>query len=378
MKISYVTTYNAQDIHNWSGLGYSISKALENQKAQIDYIGNLIIRKKPIIRIKHKFISTILKKDLLISRDPDVAKQYANQIKLLLNKNTDIIFSPGTIPISLLDSDKPKIVYTDSTFAGMLNFYKEFSNLCNETIRDGNFLEKEALESSSLIIYASDWAAKSAIENYKIDKEKVKVVPFGAITDFDGDYETIKQIIRHRSGKDCNLLFVGNDWVRKGGELAVLIAKSLNGKGLKTTLHLVGNYKLPFKDFPSYIINHGYISKSTNEGREKIGELFKNSHFLLVPSSAEAYGLVFCEANAYGVPSISTNIGGIPTIIKNGVNGQMFNINSDVELWSDYILSTYNDRRKYVDLCLSSYNEYKLRLNWWVAGKSIMSLLKEI
>ena len=62
----------------------------------------------------------------------------------------------------------------------MLNFYPEFSNLCNETIRNGNGMEQAALSNCELAIYSSEWAAASAINNYQVDREKIKVVPYGA------------------------------------------------------------------------------------------------------------------------------------------------------------------------------------------------------
>ena len=134
MKISYVTIYNALDIHNWSGLGYSIAKTLENQNAELDYIGNLQTRINSVLKFKQRVYKKFSKKIFDINREPFIAKQYAEQVKLYLNPETDIIFSPGSIPIALLKTAKPKVFYTDATFAGILGFYDSFSNLCAETI----------------------------------------------------------------------------------------------------------------------------------------------------------------------------------------------------------------------------------------------------
>ena len=38
MKIAYVTTYESNNIKNWSGAGYYIARALERQSINIEYI----------------------------------------------------------------------------------------------------------------------------------------------------------------------------------------------------------------------------------------------------------------------------------------------------------------------------------------------------
>ena len=275
MKISYVTTYDALDIHNWSGLGYSIGKMLVDQNAEIDYIGNLQTQVNLTLKLKRRAYQLFSKKGFDISREPIIAKQYAKQVQMRLNTNSDVVFSPGSIPIALLETKKPKVFYTDATFAGMLGFYDSFSNLCSETIKHGNYLEKVALETSNLIIYSSDWAAKTAIDNYSIEPNKIKVVPFGANMVSKRSLNDIKDIINNRSSQTLNLLFIGVDWIRKGGDLAVNITKELNNLGIRTILHVVGIKKLPCENVPNFIVNHGFISKNSKGGIEKIEQLFK-------------------------------------------------------------------------------------------------------
>jgi glycosyltransferase involved in cell wall biosynthesis len=377
MKISYITKNDASDVHNWSGLDHFIAKALEEQQADIQYVGNLQDHPGLSLRFKSKFYR-LLGQKFYSERNPATAMAYARQVKGRIKQDSDIIFCPGTIPIALLENDKPKVFYTDATFAGMLGFYDDFTGLCQETIRHGNYLEQIALESSDLAIYASDWAAKTAIDNYQVDPAKVKVVPFGANITCNRTSSDIKEMVEGRSEKECNLLFLGVEWARKGGDIAVKVTEYLNKAGLKTRLHVAGVKNLPINPLPDHIVDHGFISKSTKAGQEKLDKLFAGSHFLLLPTRAEAYGLVFCEANSFGVPCIAPAIGGITTIIKNDVNGQLFSLAAEPSEYAEYILSVFRDRPAYDQLCYSSFNEYQQRLNWNVSGKTILNLLGEL
>jgi hypothetical protein len=184
-------------------------------------IGNLRDRRALFFKIKKALYSKILSRKYLRDREPRVLRDYATQVKrCLASIHYDVVFSPGTIPIAYLQTDKPIVFWTDATFAGMIDFYPEFTNLCAETIRDGNRMEQLGLSKCRLAIYSSEWAANSAIQNYDVDPTKVKVVPFGANVNCNRNLEDINSIVKTKSFDICKLLFVGVDWYRKGGDVA--------------------------------------------------------------------------------------------------------------------------------------------------------------
>ncbi|MBS1606941.1 MAG: glycosyltransferase family 4 protein [Bacteroidetes bacterium] len=381
MKIAFVTTYDASDVHGWSGLGFHLAKALQTEKADMEFIGNLNVRHDRITRMKKLFYSKALGQRYQYQREPWVAEGYAEQIASRLSPSANCIVSPGSVPIARIRSKIPAVLYTDATFAGMVGFYEDFSNLCAETIRNGHLLEQEALSSCAMAIYSSDWAARTAIENYSVDPRKVRVIPFGANIDCNRTREDIKRIVQGRPKDICRLLFLGVDWQRKGGPMALEIAKRLNKAGLKTELHVAGLRQPLAKlidQVPDFVIDHGFISKSTPEGKARLEKLIGGSHFLVLLSKAEAYGLVLCEANSFGVPDIVSNVGGIPTIVRDEVNGKLFSLNSPAADHALYIANLFSDYDRYEELALSSFEEFRQRLNWEVAARRLMQMLSEL
>jgi len=380
MRIAYVTTYNPMDIHQWSGLGYHIRQLLLDQQLEVISIGDLSVKKLDYIRAgaKKLYYQKIKKQNYLWDRDPLILENYASQVERnLAGKQYDLIFSPGTIPIAFLPMNKPVVFYADATFAGMLDFYPDYSNLCKESIVCGNDMEKRALENCSLAMYASDWAAQSAINDYGISPSKVTVVPFGANIEFDWDKERVKAAINARPRKLCKLLFLGVDWNRKGGAIAYRICKRLNDMGLNTELTIVGCEPHIEEPLPEYIRSLGFISKSAAEGKERIKKLLSESHFLILPTRAECAGIVFCEASAYGLPSITSDVGGVSTYVKNGVNGKVFSKETDIDEYCTYIYALFTENyRQYLDLAESCFEEYQSRLNWNVSGNRIKSMLE--
>lgn len=375
--ILYVTTYNALDIREWSGLGYYISKTLESNYKVI-HLGPLKIKNSKYYKLLEYIYKYVLNKVFYFSREPSVIKDYSSQIAQAIEKyNPDIIFSPGSIPISLLETTKPIVIYTDACFSALVNYYPSYSKLAKRTLKNGHNMETQALNRCNLIIYSTEWAANSAILNYNVNPEKVKVLPFGANISEKPTLEKITSIINCKQFEICNLLFIGVDWKRKGGNVAYQVTNALNNIGIKTILHVIG-CEIPNKLKKSeQIKNYGFLNKHKPEDSKILNDLFYNSHFLIVPTIAEAYGLVFIEANAYGLPSITFDTGGTNTIIKNNINGILIEPDSDITKFVDFIRFYFSNKKEYKKLALSSHQVFENDLSWNLISEKLFNMIEE-
>ena len=384
MKISYLTTYDARTLSGhdeWAGTGYSIAQSLKNQSISIDYIGPLKDSSvlKGIRKIKRHYFEWCHGKRYLTDPDPSTLKYYSNQIEKKLSRNhSDIVFGATSNLVAYLECKQPTAFWADSTFANVQNFYPVYSNLHEEVVENWHQMEALALKKCKLAIYSSDWAASSAINDYSADPRKVKVVPFGANIEKAFTLETIKDAVNLRPTSQCKLLFLGVDWVRKGGDIAYEVAKELNKSGLKTELKIIGSNPLVKEELPEFVKVIGFVSKSTNKGRALLRKLILESHFLILPTVADCTPIVFCEANSLGVPCLSTTVGGVPTMIHNDVNGQLFDKNAKVSDYCNYISNIFSNYINYKQLAISSFHEYESRLNWDQSGRKVKCLLASI
>lgn len=379
MKIAYATTYNSSDVHAWSGLGSYILRALEGAGFQTAPIGNLntshVFSWRS--RVKRYYYQKLFSKTYMAEREPSLLKEYAAQIETTLGGIPhDIVFSPGTLPIACLQSQKPIVFWTDATFSGLVDFYPGFDNLCAETIRHGNKMDQLALSKCHLAIYSSEWAANCAIQDYDVDPNKVKVVPFGSNIRCTRTLDDIEKLVENKSFDTCKLLLLGVDWQRKGGEMALAVATRLNERGIPTELHVAGCQ--PPYGLPDFVVEHGFISKKTDEGRQRLERLMSESHFLIVPSKAECYGVVFAEASSFGVPALATDVGGIPTVVRDGKNGWTFPLDSTPDKYCNRIEALMTSKESYQKLAQSSFQEYTSDLNWQSAGAKVRELIRSI
>jgi len=356
-----------------------MAKALENQGYDLSYISHLYENNKFLLNLKKAYYQYVKNQIFYRDRQPSVAKDFATQInRKLSGLAPDILFSPGSIPIAQLEHDAPIVFWTDSSFNGLIDYYPEFTGLCDETVRNGNMLEQKALDNCAMAIYSSQWAANDAIEFYNIDPKKVKIVPFGANLKVDRGLKDIEAIVSSKDFSTCELLFIGVDWERKGGDTVMKIAKKLHTNGTPVRLTIIG-CETPKSVAESPLTEiHGFIDKDSSKGRAIIDTCLLRAHFLVVPSIAECFGIVYAEANSFGVPSIGRQTGGVEDAIKNGVNGMTFHFDAPIDSYCAFIEGYFNDRSKYRDIALNSFNEYETRLNWNSAGQLVKSHLNTL
>ncbi len=230
-----------------------------------------------------------------------------------------------------------------------------------------------------MAFYSSEWAARSCLENFQVERSKVKVIPYGSNLGKDWPLEDVDRMISARPAQPCKLVFSGTAWERKGGDLALRLAEELNRSGLPTELTLIGCIP-PVKDpFPRYVNAVGYLDISRPEDRQAYITYLSQSHFLVLPTRADCSPRVICEANSLGVPCITTDIGGIPSMIKPDVNGNMFPPTGEfVPAAARYILDVMRRKSAYQTLAASAVREHVKTQTWSDSAREIVRTLESI
>ena len=380
MKLAYVTIKDSEKLGKqteWSGTGYYISQSLQNRGISVDHVGPLQDSFLPhaVRKIKRHFYQSVNGKLYLKDSDPLTLRSYAQQVSKSLSRSSyDVIFSATVNPIAFLECKSPIIFWADATFQNIAEFYSKYSDLCMETVENSHTMERAAIQKCKFAVYSSHWAAQTAVEFYDADPEKVKIVPFGANLESNLTEIEVKDIINSRPSTICKIVLIGVDWSRKGGDKALEVATALNDAGLPTELTLIGCQPEDGNPLPSFVKPLGYISKFTQSGQDRIAKVIAESHFLILPTLADCSPIVLCEANAFGVPTLTTDVGGIPTIVNPDVNGRLFNPKATTAEYCHCITNLFSKYHAYKELALSSFNEYKSRLNWDVSGQAIQDL----
>ncbi len=381
LLVTYATQHDPHDVREWSGSVYHVMRALRRQNIHVDMLGNL--------QRGRVFANSVLNRLSALPRgghnpltDParslGMSRHFARTIEAhLQGTRPDVLFSPSSIPIALVDRSVPKVFYTDATFAGLIATYSDGRPFPPGYLEQGHALEREAIRTSDLAIYASTWAARSAIEDYGADPEKLKVVPFGANLEIEPDEAMVLRDIAMRPAHRLELLFLGVAWRRKGGPKALEVARILHEQGIEVRLRVIGCTP-DERDLPDFVEVIPFIPKTTARSRQSLYSAIRTAHFMLLPTTAECFGIVFSEASAFGVPSITHDVGGVSEAVREGRNGHLFEPASPAERMAERIAALFTDRGAYERLALGAFQEYRSRLNWTVNGEALARHLRSV
>lgn len=370
-KIAFVYLSDVRDIRVWSGIPYYMAKHLA-RVAELEYVCPL----KPVPSIIHRMVWYAKKLGAPIAQPNTwswiTGKWYARQVATQIQSDTDIVFCPGHIPIADLHTSIPKIFHTDTTYGQMLGFYEGWDR-DPRVVQDGHRMQRRALASCALAIYSSEWATNYAIRYYGASPSIVKTIPFGANIE---DSPTREQAFNHKRDSVIRLLFVGKDWKRKGGDVALSIADELHNAGKSVELAICGSAPPPEVCPSSMVKVYPFLDKSRPADRETMNRLYLESDFLILPSRADCTPIVCCEAMAYGLPILSTNVGGLPSLVTESVNGFTFSLEAKPHCYAEKILSISND--EYHKLRQRARDMYEERFNWDVWSKEITDAMRGI
>ncbi len=375
--IAFITFTGLQSVGSWPATAASMVRALEEA-------GHTVIRIKPTgsnTPFIWKAIQGLYRMAGLrfqSERQEAVVRQLAASVsEQLQGLKPDLLLSSSSLPLPFIKVDCPLAFWTDATFSGMLGFYDEFAKLSKITVRNGLHFETLALGRADMAIYSSEWAASSAIADHGADPSKVFVIPFGPNLSNPPSRESVLQSIATRSRTECRLLFMGYDWDRKQGPLVLATHRELLRRGINSHFTIVGCEPDLGKDRKGISVL-GLIDKNDPAQIKKLQEVMGRTHFLVVPSKAECFGMVYAEASAYGIPSIGCDVGGVSTAVRAGHNGMLFPVDVDPALVADHIQSTWSDGDVYTQAATMAREYFEECLNWPTAVERLSALMDGI
>jgi len=381
-RIAYASIYDASDITKWRRAGHFMARSLENAGASVEYLGPLQLTRQWMTKPKAALYDRVLNRSpyraYYPGRDRAVVRDLGVELgRRLRNVDVEAVVSgesPFSQPVAYLDTDLPVVVWTDVTFAGVIGFYPNYSHLCRETVRHGMANEAAALRRATLVVFSSPWAADKAVDVYGLDPAKVKVANNGPGPMLEVSQDEVRAMVASRDVERCRLLFVAENWERKGGETALRLAEALNTAGVSTELLILGCDPPPGATLPTGTRPLGRIDKSTEAGKAAFRDLMGSAHFLVLPTRADCTPMVVCEAAAHGVPALTTSVGGLPWMVTEGRNGRALPLDVDISAWRDTVLELMNPS-SYSELAMSSFAEYHERLNWDTQGRKVLGWL---
>ncbi len=374
IRLGILSAGDPDDVRTWSGVPHFMTQALRKHFENVTYLpvfnSAAHERQRKLDRLLRRFTG----RGFLPGRTFGQSRRYAARIDRRLKKTPVDALVALTVDeqIACLAPGVPIIHHSDATFAVMEDYYPEFSNLWPGARRTAHELTRRGLANATVCTYPSRHAASSAADDYQCDRRKIQVVPYGANLQDAPDGGSATDISRRQH---CQLLFIGVDWVRKGGDIAFATLLELLERGVDASLVMVGCQA------PAHVRHEKlrlipFLNKQIPQQREQYESLWRTSAFFLLPSRQETFGAVFCEAAAYGMPVIAAATGGVADAVDDGRSGRLLPPEAGAGEYAGVIESIWLDRPTYQQMVHGARSRFEHVLNWDVWGNTMARIIK--
>ncbi|MBT5874331.1 MAG: glycosyltransferase, partial [Candidatus Latescibacteria bacterium] len=362
--------------HSSVGTLYYMTQALEKHAGHVSFIRLPRPLRMRFGRIYHKLLKVLLGKSYDYEHFLSLSRYYGRDLsRQLQQRDVDVIYAPiASAEIAMLETEVPVLYHSDATVALLVDYYPEYSRLTSSSMRQAERIEQAAIDNSDALVYCTRWAAESAIESYGANDNQTHVVPYGANLDEIPRLETIEN--GGRTG-DCRLVFVGVNWHRKGGDIAFDALLALADIGIEAHLTICGCTPPPGTRHPCLEVVP-FLDKNDPTQRKQYGDLLLSSDFLILPTRADSFGIVFCEAAAYGLPVITADTGGISEVVRQGETGTLLPVDAKGVDYANAIAEIFEDEARYHAMSVKSRQVFDNTLNWDHWGQNMQSVIQSL
>jgi len=167
-------------------------------------------------------------------------------------------------------------------------------------------LERKLDASTTRLLTRSRNVAASMIEDYGADPDRTLVVGSGSNVDFGSAWF---ERADRPSSQEVRILFVGKDWVRKGGPDLLEAFGRVHAAHPETRLVVVG---------PTDLLPAPGLEALGHRTLEELREIYRDADVFCLPTRLEPFGVVILEAMHAGLRVIATRIGAMPDLVEEG------------------------------------------------------------
>lgn len=376
MKITVISIGDPKDKRTWSGTTSHMYEALNNSNVDVDTITlkNWFTKfYTRYVKFTYKFFH---KQKIANFETTEIgAKYWGKRVDKLINKQeskSDFYLCPAGASIIAYANSNVKFIYApDATYKLMNNYY--YSDIDDKSANIGDEIDSLAIKNASKIIVPSKWAYNSIAQDYLQNMNKVSLIHFGSNMPF---FNSAPRTLNNKAV--INLLLVGVEWKRKGVDIALETVKLLNKDSTKQYILTIVGLDKP-KDFKQENVNFkGKLNKNDEKEKELklLQEEYKKADFFIMPTKAEAAGIVFAEAAMYGIPTITYKTGGVSDYVLDNKTGYTLESNNSAKQFADKIRLLVKESKLYEQVSKNAIEYYKDSLNWQVWSKDLANFLK--
>lgn len=262
---------------------------------------------------------------------------------------------------TLPEAGPPVLHVTDATPAFLRDVYGW------DVAPEADPRETRVYHRAAQTLYSSEAIAARAGRDLGLrSTRKLAVVPFGLNTS-----DMPSRLVSKPAMHPLELVFVGRDWQRKGGDIAVAALRHLRAGGCDARLTIVGPCPADLTGDPA-IRCTGFLDQNRRSHRARLDRIYARAHLMILPTRADCTPMVVAEAMSRATPVIASDVGGMGTLVAPGT-GRLLPLDASAAQWGEAILDMTRDPAAYDLMADAAFDRVQTRLNWTAWADTVIA-----
>lgn len=198
----------------------------------------------------------------------------------------------------------PWVHESDQSLGQYLEGYNNVGGFVRKRLTEGYSSYLNSRGCAGVVTW-TNWA-KDGFAADGVDPQKVRVIP--------PPFPLVEGRVEHAG---CNLLFIGRDYLRKGGDLLLSAFGSLDVPGCRLIYvgRVDGAIRKKMTADPRII----YMAKPSNA--TLASEVWPMADAFVLPTRADAFAMTVAEAMSRGIPVVASSLPSISEVVEDGASG---------------------------------------------------------
>jgi glycosyltransferase involved in cell wall biosynthesis len=292
-----------------------------NQRYEVHFVGPI----NPQALLRQKTLSKLLRVSgmpgdfFFFSRAR--LEMIARQIEAQCHGDACLDFYHGFTPWILTTPPRPYVAWSDCTFRDYIHIFHDREQFRGKDL--GRIEEAEArwLSRACCVLFSNQWAARRAIDSYKLDAGRVAAVGIFGETE-------IPNCDAYAGALEFG--FVSTNFRAKGGPTVLSAFREVRKRHTDISLVVIGDRPAGL-EVEQGVRVIGFLRKEVEAERRQFHEILGGLRALVHPTRSDIAPLIIIEAGYHGCPAIASRAFAIPELIDDGKTGLLLDDPSCVD-----------------------------------------------
>ena len=305
-----------------------------------------------------------------------LASQFKNAKNIIETEKIDSIHAHWLIPQGLIGALLKKIykIPLIVTIHG-----SDLFPLKNKLFK---YLQKNVVKNANVITVPSQTVKIELLSRFPDIKNKIRIVSMGIDTKLFKPKNVRKKFKKDKNNKI--ILFVGRLNEQKGIEYLIKAMPNVISKIKNIKLLIIGegDYRKYLEKITNGLKLNDFVKFLGSKPHNELADYYNLADVFVLPSvttkiGTEGLGLVLIEAMACGTCVIGSSSGGIKDIIKDGINGLIFQEKNSEEL-AYKIIKVIEDLKLKKKLSKNGLKYARQNYDWLVISKKFLKIYQQL